>query len=503
MTRVIPETDRLPHALYRAEQVRELDRCAIEEQGIPGAVLMERAGTAAHRLLRTRWPEVRDLTVLCGVGNNGGDGYVVARLALEEGLAARVLQLGDPDKVRGDAREMLERFRAAGGAISPFQTLPRRTGLIVDAVLGTGLEREVTGDWAAALDAVNRHGAPVLAIDIPSGLHADSGRILGTAVHAETTISFIGLKQGLFTGQGPDCCGLVRFSALGVPARVYSRQILAARRIDWGQQSSGLRPRPRDAHKGDFGHVLLVGGAPGFSGAIRLAGEAALRCGAGLVTLATHPQHASLLNLTRPELMCHGVEDATTLKPLLARASVVAVGPGLGQDDWSRALWERVCASDLPLVVDADALNLLARNPLRRANWVLTPHPGEAGRLLGSTPAEVQRDRFAALHRLWSTFGGCVVLKGAGTLVGGDSRKPPAVCSDGNPGMASGGMGDVLSGVVATLMAQGRDPEEGACLGVCLHAAAGDRAAAEAGERGLLASDLFPWLRRLSNPELG
>lgn len=502
-TRPLPEFRQLPYALYRTAQVRELDRCAIEDHGIPGAVLMERAGEAAWQLARKHWPKLRDVTVLCGTGNNGGDGYVLARLALETNCRVRVVQLGDPERIKGDALTMAQGYRATGGEVQPFQGLPRSTDLLVDAVFGTGLERDVSGEWAAALEAMNRHRAPVLAIDIPSGLHADTGRILGTAVRAQHTVTFIGLKPGLFTGEGPDCCGEVHFVGLEVPAVVYGREILSARRIDWRRQADGLQPRPRTAHKGAFGHVLLVGGSPSMSGALRLAGEAAARCGAGLVTLATHPEHAPGLNLGRPELMCHGVLDPTDLESLLARATVVAIGPGLGQSEWAQGLLSRVLDVPQPLIVDADALNLLASTPHHRTGWVLTPHPGEAARLLGWSTVQVQQDRFTALDALWHTYGGTVVLKGAGTLIYGDSRKPPAVCSDGNPGMASGGMGDLLTGLIAGFIAQGWTPEEAACLGVCLHGAAADLAAAQGGERGLLASDLLPQLRPLLNPEAG
>lgn len=500
MTRTMPASDRLPHALYRAEQVRALDRSAIETHGIPGLALMERAGAAAFRLLRTRWPGVRRVAVLCGTGNNGGDGFVVARLARTAGLEVTLLQLGDPERIRGDARTSLQAFRALGGESRPFDGLPRETELVVDGVFGTGLEREVSGRWRQALEQVNRHPAPVLALDIPSGLHSDSGRALGVAVHAEATISFIGLKQGMFTGDGPAYCGEIRFDALAVPAVIYSREILAARRLDWAQQATRLSPRRRTVHKGDCGHLLVVGGDLGFSGAARLAAEAGARTGAGLVTLATRPEHAPLTNLQRPELMCHGVDAPAQLEPLLQRASVVAVGPGLGRGGWSRGLLERVLATPLPLVVDADALNLLAASPLKRDDWVLTPHPGEAARLLGTSVAEIQSDRFAAVVRLQQRYGGSVVLKGAGSLVLGPSRRPPGVCSDGNPGMASGGMGDLLTGIIGAFMAQGFEPEQAAGLGVCLHAAAADRAAADGGERGLLASDLMPGIRRLVNP---
>lgn len=499
MTRLMPATDKLPYALYRADQVRELDRIAIEECGIAGATLMERAGQAAFSMLRKRWPEARDITVVCGVGNNGGDGYVIARLARESGLSVRIMTLGDTDKLHGDALAMARAWGAVGGETESLIALPEKTDVIVDAVLGTGLERKVSGDWAQALDRINRHRAPVLAVDLPSGLHSDTGKVLGIAVRASATVSFIGLKQGMFTGEGPEYCGDLSFDALQVPARIYARQILSARRIDWEKQSKLLQIRPRTAHKGRFGHVLVIGGDLGFSGAPRMTAEASARTGAGLVTVATRPEHAALLNLARPELMCHAVSAPAELEPLLERASVVAIGPGLGRSDWSRSLWQRVLSTDKPLVVDADALNLMAAEPVWRDAWVLTPHPGEAARLLGCTTDKIQADRFGAVRRLREKYGGICVLKGAGSLVQGDSARPPAVCTDGNPGMASGGMGDVLTGIVAGLLAQGIGSEDAACMGVCLHGAAAD-AAARQGERGLLAGDLMPQIRTLVNP---
>lgn len=499
-TRKMPDKGRLPHALYRAEQVRELDRIAIEDQGIAGRTLMERAGAAAFALIRERWPEADKVCVLCGVGNNAGDGYVVARLAMEEGLDVQVLQLGEFERLQGDARTNYEAFEGLGGAMRLFDGIPRGTELIVDAVFGTGLERPVEGEWREALEAAAAHPAPVIAIDMPSGLHADSGRVLGFGLKAECTISFIGLKQGLFTGEGPEYAGEVFFNALEVPALIYSSVILSARRIDWTQQSGCLGRRSRNAHKGDFGHVLVVGGDSGFSGAALMAGEGAARAGAGLVTLATRPEHAPLLNLARPELMVHGVRSAEELGPLLERASVIALGPGLGRGPWGMELAGAALQSGKRLVVDADALHLLVEHPARREDWVLTPHPGEAARLLGISVDAVQADRFAAVAALYDRFGGVSVLKGAGALVQSSNRRPPAVCSEGNPGMASGGMGDVLTGVIAGLLAQGLTEALAAEAGVCLHAAAGDRAAL-GGERGLLATDLLPHLRRLANPD--
>ncbi len=486
----------LPHDLYRADQVRELDRIAIEDFAIPGITLMERAGGAAFKLMRWRWSRARDITVLCGTGNNGGDGFVVARLAQESGLTVRVLQLGDPRKIRGDARTAMEAYLNVGGAVETYDGLPEFTDLIVDGALGTGLERDVKSEWAQALEAVNNHSAPVLALDIPSGLHSDTGAVLGAALKADATITFIGLKQGLFLGEGPELCGRVYFNSLEVPPEVYAGQRPSARRMDWRQQSSLLIPRSRTAHKGGFGHVLVIGGEQGYSGAARMAAEAATRTGAGLVSVATRPEHAAVLNMGRPELMCHGVAESADLAPLLERATVIAIGPGIGQSEWARGLLSRVLESPLPLVVDADALNLLAAEPIKRDHWVLTPHPGEAARLLGCTTHEIQADRLASVQRLRQQYGGVTVLKGAGTLVAAGTDEPVAVCSEGNPGMASGGMGDVLTGVVASLLAQGHSAADAARMGVALHAAAADRAAVQ-GERGLLAGDLMPEIRAL------
>jgi len=496
MTRVLPETRQLPRALYRAEQVRALDRIAIEQQGIPAEELMERAGAAAFSLLRARWPQAQSLLVLAGAGNNGGDGYVLARLAHRYRLGVRVLTLGDHRRLQGAALAAAEAYRAAGGSSEPFERLPPDAELIVDALLGTGLERPLTGLWADAVAQSNASRAPTLALDLPSGLHADTGRVLGVAIEAAASISFIGLKSGLFTGQGPDYSGEVFFDGLRVPALIYASEIPTARRIDWHQQSHLLPRRRRSANKGDFGYLLLVGGDLGMSGAVRLAGEAALRAGIGRVAIATHPAHAAVLNLTRPELMVHGVPTPAALDALLQRATLVALGPGLGQDAWGRALFQHLLDAKQPLVVDADGLNLLAQDPRRRDDWVLTPHPGEAARLLGCSVAEVEQDRFAALRQLQDRYGGVVVLKGAGSLIGGPGLRPVALCVDGNPGMASAGMGDALTGIIGALIGQGMERALAAEVGVCLHAAAGDRAA-EQGQRGLIVSDLIAALQPL------
>jgi len=485
--------------LYTATQVRELDRLAIEEAGIPGYTLMTRAGEACWQALCCNWPGARRVSVVCGTGNNGGDGYVVARLALAAGLQVQLLQLGDTAHIRGDAERARQDFLAAGGRVTAFgRGVLDAPDIIVDAMLGTGLERPLAGGWLDAALAINGAGCPVLAVDVPTGLLADSGHVPGEAVRANVTVTFIGRKRGLFTGLGPDYAGKVCFDELGLPADVCAR-IPAGVLLHAEPPLAALgEPRQRVAHKGNFGHVLVIGGGPGMAGAVRLAGEAALRTGAGLVSLATHPEHAAVVAAACPELISHPVADARQLRSLVSRAGVVVIGPGLGKSGWAKALLACVLEVPQPLVVDADALNLLAADASRRDNWVLTPHPGEAGRLLQQTTAAVQADRFAAARALQQRYAGSVVLKGAGSIIDSEAG-PVAVCSAGNPGMATAGMGDVLSGVIGGLLAQGMPLAGAALAGVCLHACAGDRAA-QRGERGLLARDVIAELRPLLNP---
>ena len=484
--------------LYTAGQVRHLDRCAIETQGIPGFDLMTRAGEAAWRQILARWAEAERVLVLCGPGNNGGDGYVIAALARAAGMTVDLIQLGETGRIHGDAATAREQFLEAGGRESVFAGELPAADLVVDALLGTGLERAVEGDFARAIEAANALRTHRIAVDIPSGLNADTGRIMGVAFDAELTVTFIGLKRGLYTGQAADVCGEVVFDDLGVPADTYTATTCDAVLLPPDLARDTLPARPRTAHKGHAGRLLIVGGDYGLGGAPRMAGEAALRTGAGLVSLATRAEHAYAHAAVRPELMCHPVDDRRALVTLLGPAEVIAVGPGLGREAWGRALLAEVLTREVPQVLDADALNLLAQDPRPLPRAVLTPHPGEAARLLACTVDDVERDRFRAVRELQRRFAGVVVLKGSGTLVASPGGRV-AVCPFGNPGMASGGMGDVLTGVIGALMAQGLEPAQAAEVGVCLHAQAGDAAAAE-GERGLIATDLMPWLRRGVNP---
>ncbi|SEQ07055.1 NAD(P)H-hydrate epimerase [Solimonas aquatica] len=481
--------------LYSAAQVRELDRLAIEGQGIAGYTLMQRAAQACWRVLRERWPQARRIAVICGRGNNGGDGYEIARLARAAGLDVKVYAV-EALPTQGDGLRACQAWQAERGDIEAFSGALAPADVMVDALFGTGLARAPEGVAAQAIQAINAANAGVLAVDVPSGLDASSGRAFTPTVRAEATVSFIGNKLGLHTGDGPDYAGTRHFDDLQVPEAVYEAFAPQAQRLPQALLAQSLPRRRRGAHKGEHGHVLLIGGNLGMMGAALLAGRAALRCGAGLVSVATRTEHAALLSTAQPELMSRGVRDAIELRPLLARADVVAIGPGLGQDAWARGLWSATLESGKPLIVDADALNLLAAEPVALPDAVLTPHPGEAGRLLGLGNAQVQADRLGALRALEARYGATVLLKGAGTLISG---RPPAVCTFGNPGMAVGGMGDVLSGVIAALRAQGLSAEAAAQNGAVLHALAGDRVAA-GGERGLLPSDLLVVLRSLANP---
>jgi len=494
----------LPDTLYNAAQARALDRLAAERFGLSSETLMQRAGQAALDLLRWRWPRARTIAVVCGPGNNGGDGYGVAQCAHAAGLTVHAYALGDPRKLHGAALTTSRQCEASGVRIAPLVSEQLRDcDVLVDAVFGTGMERELAGEWRAAIEAINAAGRPVLALDLPSGLHADSGRLLGTAVRADATLTFIALKAGLFTGAGRGYSGEIFYDALGVPPELFGATPAVARRITQRSLQATLPRRARHAHKGEVGRVLVVGGQPGMGGAARLAGAAAYRVGAGRVTLATHPQHASGIIADCPELLSYSVADGAALRSLLADATVIAAGPGLGQGEWGRALWGAVLDTTVPLVVDADALNLLAADPVTRANWILTPHPGEAARLLKCTSAEVQADRFHAAREIAARFGGVCVLKGSGSLIA-HAADTVWLCDRGHPGMASGGMGDILTGAIAGLLAQGASALAAARLGVWAHASAADAIAARRGELGLLASEVAAelpvWINRVASP---
>jgi hydroxyethylthiazole kinase-like uncharacterized protein yjeF len=485
-----------PGVLYSAAQVRAIDAYAIA-QGTDGYTLMRRAAEAALRALRTRWPTAMRILIVTGGGNNGGDGYVLARFAQAAGLSASVLAVVPPATLRAEARRACEEFRASGGRIHDYDaSLLGAADVIVDALLGTGLNEPVRAAMAQAIHAINACGRPVFSLDLPSGLNADSGEVMGAAIKADCTISFVALKTGLFLGAGPDLAGRLLFDDLELspPDEAQFRPML--QRLGEGEIVRALPRRSRESNKGDFGRVLIVGGGSGMPGAVRLVGESCLRVGAGLVTVATSPENLTAVVAGRPELIVHGVHEAAELEALLKSAQVVAVGPGLGQSAWALGMFERVLGCGKPLVIDADALNLLAQSARSApAGSVLTPHPGEVGRLLGSNATAVQSDRVAALRALAARHpGSVIVLKGAGTLIAADGPIP-AICERGNPAMAAPGMGDVLTGAIAGILGQCHDPWQAACAGVIAHALAGDELARDR-SRGILALELSEALGR-------
>ena len=535
---------RLPRQLYLAQDVPQLDKIAIEEHGIDGIKLMQRAGSVAFNALLDHWPQSRCVRVFTGSGNNAGDGYIIARLALEQGLQSEIIQVGSAEHLRGDARlawelavaKKVSMFSLADYLTAIDAAAARSQTVIVDALLGTGIDRAVSEGYALAINHINALAADktrvgVLAVDIPSGLNANTGMPFGLAVQADLTVTFIGMKQGLLTGRGREFAGRIVFSNLDVPEAIYNSKNApraASQRIDINDATRHLLPRAIASHKGDHGHVVVVGGDESHGGAVLLAAEAALRSGAGLVSVVTRSVHRPAILARRPELMVAGTEDYSTgenaasleeggeavcasIRALLARASAIIIGPGLGQSRWSRALFQLALAAqsslNIPLVVDADALRLLAEKPVtstgvKRDNWILTPHPGEAAQLLDRSIADIEQDRFAAVRALQSKWGGSCLLKGSGSLICSieNAEQKIFLSTEGNPGMASAGMGDVLSGITGSLVAQGHALADSLRCAVVIHGEAGDLIAQKQGARGLLAADLFGAIPQLVNP---
>ena len=481
-----------PLSLHDAAQVRALD-ARLMAAGTPGAVLMQRAAQAAWRALRRRWPQLRKLCVLAGPGNNGGDGYLLAAIARRAGWDVQVYSLADPARLRDAAAQAYAEACAQGVQVQPWHAEAVLDGLLVDAMLGTGLAGELREPYASAVARINASGLPCLALDIPSGLCADTGRLWGAAVRADLTVTFIALKLGLFTGAGPDQVGELCFADLQADAALCAAAPAMAQRLTAGNLQR-LPARPRTTHKGRCGRLLVVGGERGYGGAALLAAQSGLRGGAGMVSLATREEHVAGALARCPELMVRGLLSSGQLLALLPGHDVLVVGPGLGQGAWGRSLLTAAAQFEGAQVWDADALNLLAAGRVQiRAGAVLTPHPGEAARLLGCSLAEVQDDRPAAALRLAQRYQAVVVLKGAGSLV--TDGHTLCLCEHGHPAMAGPGLGDVLAGLIGALLAQGLAALPASELAVWLHARAGERLG-QAG-RGLLASELVGVIREL------
>lgn len=479
-------------SLYTSAQCRELDRIIAAEHGISGFELMRRAGRAAFDLLTDRWPSARSITLFCGKGSNAGDGYIVAGLARQLGFAVQALQI-DPGELRGAAARARDWAREQGVQAASGEQTPKGE-VLVDALLGTGLKGALGEPCLSAARRINASGRPVLALDLPTGVSADTGGVEGEAVRATVTISFIAPKLGLHTGPALGHRGELVHAGLGAPRSVLDA-VPGCPLLKFD-----ARALPRWApgiHKHRLGHLAVVGGAASMGGASIMAGEAALRAGTGLATLATHASHRSAALARRPELMVQDAEDGDALAELLRRATAVVLGPGLGRSAWGEGLFRAALAAAKPMLIDADGLRWLADLRARpRAAAVITPHAAEAAHLLGLSPDEVQANRPEAALQLAAAVGGVAVLKGAGTVCA-EPERLLGVCGHGNPGMATAGMGDVLSGLIGGLLAQGLGASEAAVLGVCLHSCAGDLAAQRLGQRSLLATDLLPAVAEL------
>jgi ADP-dependent NAD(P)H-hydrate dehydratase / NAD(P)H-hydrate epimerase len=491
-------------------QMRAFDAHAIRSCSVPGIVLMENAGRGAtdvllHELLSSKGDGVRAL-VVCGTGNNGGDGFVVARHLLLRGARPVVVLTGDPQRVSSDARANLDAWRglggdlrtfAAGAPLSALTDAMAEADVVVDALFGTGLDRAIDGFLRDVVGAINAARAPRFAVDLPSGLDADTGSTLGVAVRADVTATFAHHKLGLLTPQGAELAGRVHVVDIGVPASLAAGVGEPARLLEASDLARWTSPRAPGAHKTSAGHVVVVAGSRGKIGAPQLVARGAMRGGAGLATIATWPDAASAIESNVLEAMTARIDPskpAESLGGILAGKQAVVVGPGFGLGDEARAVVEHLLATwQGPIVVDADALTLFAGRPGALAaakNAILTPHPGELGRLLGKTAKAIEADRFAAAREAAALTRAVVVLKGAHTIVAAaDSRLAvtPIAC----PALATAGSGDVLGGIVAA-MACSLPAFEAACAGVMAHALAGaawSRAHGGA-DRGMLASEI-------------
>ena len=499
--------------LYSATACAELDRLVIAA-GTPGFKLMQRASRSAWQVLEQRWPQASCINVFCGGGNNGGDGLLLALYAAQAGYQVCLWLAVEPRSYKNEAAKAWQDVVAYGlqpETCDPSQVEFTAEEVLVDALLGIGLKGEVRGQLVTWIKAINAAPSQVFALDTPSGLLVDTGQLAGTAVEADLTLTFIALKAGLFTGSGVDASGEVLLSNLGITASDWSVEPSAY--LQQNNQTSPLPARKKNNHKGSHGRLLIIGGLTGMGGAALITAQAALRTGAGMVKVLTAAEHLAAFLATQPEIMVEalGVSSTAQLEEQIMAAflwaDVLVIGPGLGQSELAKQLWQLSFKFAGPVLVDADALNLWANGLVPPANSqrVITPHPGEAARLLkrllNKNQREVLGDRLTTVTQLAQITQSVALLKGAGSLVVDYSPsgiKQPMICPFGNPGMGVAGMGDLLSGCIAALMAQGLTAYEAAQAGMKIHALAGDMAAGNQ-PRGLLPTDLLPFLRKTVN----
>ncbi len=498
--------------LYNKSTIALLDQSMIKHHVPSSYDLMTRASQSVLDVILERFSGRSRMLIFCGQGNNAGDGYVLARLATKKQFMVIVISLVAMENLSGDALtayqdwEKIGKIKFCAVDNSFIDELINQSDIIIDAILGTGLDRPLSSSWSNIISKINRREAdiPVLAIDIPSGLDADTGNIWGDTIKADMSITFIGKKQGMYTAMARNYCGEIIFKSLAVPDSLYQQYATSAKLLSWHHLQQQITSRLVSSHKGHFGKLLIIGGNISMPGAVLLAGQSALRSGVGLVKILTHSENVLAVQSNHPELMVHGVSehnmDKFYLDCLLNWADTIAIGPGLGTDNWAKSLFETTLdnlmnRSHIPLVMDADALNLLAagRN-LKHTKLLITPHPGEAARLLDTDIDQIEQNRYNSIKKLQTKYEAIVVLKGAGTLI--SDQLEISVCPYGNAAMATAGMGDCLTGILSALIAQGYAMDSATRIAVCLHAKAADLAA-EKGQNGMIASDILPYIRQL------
>jgi len=502
----------LPQRAYSATEVLNNEHLVAEKQGIAMYDLMEAAGQACFGFIQRHYPWLKKLLVLSGMGNNGGDGFVIARLAQEAGIHVTVYLCAEQAQLKGDAKTAFETLVGTQatiicqheGPIDNNVILDKEYQLIIDALFGIGFRGELPDSFLSMVHAINHSNLPVLSVDVPSGLEASTGFVSSAAIRASHTITFIALKQGLLTGKSADYVGELYLADLnlGDCFQQFIHSTVNVQELTDGREGGNLAlpKRSPSSHKGHIGLLMTFGGSCGYPGAIRLASEAALRAGAALVSVCCHQENHPMVISGRPELMLMSSKIEQLNKNLqFSKAKAFVCGPGLGQNDWGKMVFDAVMTSKTWTVLDADALYFLAKYPRKKMHWILTPHPGEAATLLDCTVADIEADRFSAVRRITHRYGGICVLKGAGTLICDGHNI--WVNTSGNSGMASGGMGDVLSGIIGALLMQHTSPIDAVRLAVYIHGKAADLVAKEQGKIGMLASDLFPQLQYLLNQE--
>jgi len=495
------------------QQIRNIDRRAIKEFGIPGMVLMENAATAVLAEMEHYFEGLAGVRVgiICGKGNNGGDGFALARRLRVRGAVVRVALLASFSEITGDARTNLATLRKTDIEIlqkatqSSLADVIAWSEIVVDAMLGVGLSTPVKGLFAQAVDLINVSDRPVVSVDMPTGIDADTGEVRGTAIKADLTVTMGLLKRGLVLHPGAQYAGRVRVADLGIPGEVIEKERVTVSLLDRAAMGGILNPRVPDAHKGDFGHLMIVGGSPGKTGAAVMASRGALRSGTGLVSVAAPNGLVPLIQSQSSETMCIpaaesiegtlGIGAEVELVKAAGRMSACVIGPGLSTHyETVQSVRNLVQGLSVPMVIDADGLNALAGHTdiLKRsaATIILTPHSGEMGRLLGVPSGEVQKDRINISLEFAKKYKVTLVLKGANTVVA-TPQGWVFINSTGNPGMSTAGTGDVLSGMIGGLLAQGYTASQSACLGVYLHGLAGDLAEKEKGEMSMIAGDLI------------